>query len=70
AMYFAVQGLFSGVATGIATGIVLTALKGSESANSDAIRYITLISAAGTVVAGILTLMLPDVIKKIGKQDK
>ena len=70
AMYFAVQGLFSGIATGIATGIVLTALKGSESANSDAIRYITLISAAGTVVAGILTLMLPDVIKKIGKQDK
>ena len=33
AMYFAVQGLFSGVATGLGAGVVLTALKGSENAN-------------------------------------
>ena len=66
AMYFAVQGLFSGVATGIGTGIVLTALKGSESSASEAMKFLTLISAAGTIVSLILTFTLPKSIARLG----
>lgn len=67
AMYFAVQGLFSGVATGIGTGIVLTALKGSEDQASGAIRYMTLICAAGVLVAFVFTFVLPKSITGMGK---
>ena len=67
AMYFAVQGLFAGVATGIATGIVLTALKGSEDAASGAIRYLTVISALGTAVSFALTYILPKSFTMMGK---
>ena len=59
AMYFAVQGLFAGVANGIGTGIVLTWLKGSQEQSSDRIKYITLIAAAGTIAALLLTGLLP-----------
>ena len=59
AMYFAVQGLFSGVATGLATGVVLTALKGSESNTSGAIVYMTLIAGLATLVAACLITILP-----------
>ena len=69
AMYFAVQGLFQGVATGIATGIVLTALKGTESAKSDAIVWMTVIAAAGTFIAFLLTWLLPKSLLKMGKKD-
>jgi len=68
AMYFAVQGLFSGVAAGLATGVVLTALKGSEEARSGAITYMTLICAAGTMMAFILVSILPKTIKEMGKK--
>ena len=72
AMYFAVQGLFAGVATGIGTGIVLTALKkASENATGvPAIAYMTLIAAAGTVIAFILTFILPKELLKLGKKEK
>ena len=70
AMYFAVQGLFSGVATGIGTGIVLTALKGSEANPTSAIKYMTLISAAACVVALVFTKLLPQSIIYMGKQSK
>ena len=70
AMYFAIQGLFSGVATGIATGLVLTALKGKEGDASSAISYMTLISAAGTFVALLFTFMLPKSIIKMGVKAK
>lgn len=70
AMYFAVQGLFSGVATGIGAGVVLTALKGSENAGSDAIIFLTAISALGCLVAYVLTFILPDSIKNLGKTEK
>lgn len=69
AMYFAVQGLFSGVATGIGTGVVLTALKGSESAASGSIRYMTLISAAGTLAAFALSFILPRSMAMLGKAE-
>ncbi|MCR4685214.1 MAG: MFS transporter [Lachnospiraceae bacterium] len=70
AMYFAVQGLFSGIATGIAGSVVLTALKGSAQAASGAIRFMTLICAAGTFVAFLLSHFLPKSVTDIGKQDK
>lgn len=69
AMYFAVQGLFAGVATGIATGIVLTALKkGSENSTPGAIAYMTLIAAAGAAVSFALTFALPASVLKMGKK--
>ncbi|MBR6406413.1 MAG: MFS transporter [Lachnospiraceae bacterium] len=68
AMYFAVQGLFSGVAAGIGTGVVLTALKGKEGQNSGAIVYMTLISAIAMLVGFLLTYILPRSIVKMGKE--
>ncbi len=69
AMYFAVQGLFAGIATGIGSGVVLTALKGSQSSGSGAIRYLTLICAAGTFVSYLLSHILPETVTSIGKKE-
>lgn len=69
AMYFAVQGLFSGVATGIATGIVLVALKGTEKNPTDAIKYMTAISALGTLIALVLTYRLPKSLLELGQKE-
>jgi hypothetical protein len=68
-MYFAVQGLFAGVATGIGTGVVLTALKGSENSNSGAIKYMTLICAVAVMVSFALTFTLPKSIRRMGRED-
>ena len=68
AMYFAVQGLFAGVASGIATGVVLTALKGSETQDSAAMKYLTLICALGTLAAFILTFALPKSLINLGNK--
>ena len=72
AMYFAVQGLFAGVATGIATGIVLTALKANSGQGTvnGPVSYMTLICAAGTVVSFALTFLLPRSLKELGKESK
>lgn len=69
AMYFAVQGLFSGVATGIGSGVVLTALKGSETSGSGAIRFLTIICAAGTFTAFLLSYVLPKSVTNIGRAE-
>lgn len=69
AMYFAVQGLFAGIATGIGTGVVLTALKGSEANPTGAIRYMTLICAAACIVALVFTKLLPKSIIDMGKKE-
>ncbi|MBQ7566095.1 MAG: MFS transporter [Oscillospiraceae bacterium] len=70
AMYFAVQGLFDGVATGVATGVVLTALKkGSENGGS-AMIYLTLIAAAALLAATLLTTILPKSVLQIGKKER
>ncbi len=69
AMYFAVQGLFSGVGTGLATGIVLTALKGTEGSGSTAIIFMTLISGLGTLVAFLATYLLPKTLLKNGRTE-
>lgn len=72
AMYFAVQGLFSGVATGIGTGVVLTALKkGAEGVTEVAknpVAYITLIAGIGCLIAFALTFILPKHLMKLGKK--
>lgn len=71
AMYFAVQGLFSGVATGIATGVVLTALKTASVDLTDGpMMYLTLVAAAGTVISFALTYILPKNVLKMGKKEK
>lgn len=70
AMYFAVQGVFSGVATGLATGVVLTALKGSEESRSGAILYLTLIAAIGILIAAVFMFFQPKAITEMGKSPK
>ncbi len=69
AMYFAVQGLFAGVATGIGAGVVLTALKGTEGQNSDAIRYLTPICAAAILVSFLLSWLLPRKVLDMGREE-
>ncbi len=69
AMYFAVQGLFSGVATGIGGALVLTALKGSESAGSGAIVFLTLICGIGTLASYLLSHILPKSVTGLGKEE-
>jgi len=70
AMYFAVQGLFAGVSSGIGSGLVLNALKGSETSNSSAMKFMTLISAVGILVALALTFTLPRSIIMMGKESE
>ena len=60
AMYFAVQGLFSGVATAIGSYVVLNALKAAAGSISDTssvnpIYFMTAISAAGTLLSFVVT---------------
>lgn len=63
AMYFAVQGLFAGVASGIASGVVLTALK-----VNGIVTYLTLISAGGCLLSFIFTYLLPKSVANLGKR--
>ncbi len=66
AMYFAVQGLFSGVATGLATGVVLTALKET----GGAMIYMSLICGAASLAAFALTWILPKSLNTLGKVEE
>lgn len=70
AMYFAVQGLFAGIATGIATGLVLTGLKKlSKDATAGAVTpmwFMTLICAGVILISLALTVFLPESLKKLG----
>lgn len=66
AMYFAVQGLFSGVATGLATGVVLTALKETDGA----MIYMSLICGAASLAAFALTWILPKSLNALGKVEE
>lgn len=75
AMYFAVQGLFSGVATAVGSYIVLNALKVSagnlfDPNSFNPIYLMTVISAAGTLLAFVLTFMLPKSLLNMGKKNK
>lgn len=64
AMYFAVQGLFAGVASGLGTGVVLVALK-----QADLITLMTPVSGAACVIACALTFILPQSIVTLGKKE-
>ena len=75
AMYFAVQGLFSGVATAIGSYVVLNALKAAAGSVSDTssvnpIYFMTAVSAAGTLLSFVLTYMLPRSLVDMGKKHK
>lgn len=70
AMYFAVQGLFDGVASGIGSGLVLTALKqGSVGTEPGAIVFLTLIAGLATLAAAFMTYILPKSVLNIGKKE-
>ena len=63
AMYFAVQGLFAGVASGIGGQAVLTLLK-----THDIVRYMTPICAVACLLAFFLTFLLPKSVSHMGKE--
>ena len=64
-MYFAVQGLFEGVAAGIATGFILVTLK-----NYDVIELLPIIVIIACATAFALTFALPKVVKNIGRNEE
>lgn len=63
-MYFAVQGLFEGIAAGLASGVMLVWLK-----QNNGIPYMTLIIAAACMSAFGLAFFLPRSIALLGKED-
>jgi Na+/melibiose symporter-like transporter len=65
AMYFAVQGLFAGIASGIGSVAVLNILK-----KTGTVPWLTLIAALGCVCAFALTYILPKSIVELGKELK
>ena len=60
--YFAVQGLFEGVAAGIATGIILVTLK-----SNDVIQLLPIIVCVACAIAFVMTFWLPKALSNIGK---
>lgn len=64
-MYFAVQGLFEGIAAGLASGVVLVTLK-----QCGLISYMTLIVAGSCMLAFVLAFFLPRSIAILGKEKK
>lgn len=65
AMYFAVQGLFAGVASGIGGQAVLTMMK-----TNNVVKYMTLVCAIAVLVAFALSFMLPKSVTLMGKKDE
>lgn len=70
AMYFAIQGLFSGVAAGIGGSAILTVLKVNQLFDKPATFYLTLVSAIACMIAFGLAFFLPKSIKELGKEKK
>jgi MFS family permease len=70
AMYFAVQGLFAGIASGLGGATVLTILKDNVLFDRPATFYITLISAIACLVAFGLVFILPKSLKDLGKESR
>lgn len=63
-MYFAVQGLFEGIAAGFATGILLVFLK-----QNGLISIMTILVAVFCMAAFVMAFFLPKTIAKLGKED-
>lgn len=61
-MYFAVQGLFEGIAAGIATGPILTLLK-----DKDVIYLLPVVVIVCCVIALVMSFFFPDDIKYMSK---
>ena len=72
AMYFAVQGLFAGVASGIGGGLTLTLLKTSEPLieGTKNTIFITLVAAVAMLVSLVLMIFLPKTVLRMGKQEQ
>ena len=70
AMYFAVQGLFAGIASGIGGAAVLTILKTNFLFDRPATFYITAIAASACFIAFILVFILPKSLRLLGKEEK
>lgn len=70
AMYFAVQGLFSGLMSGFAGTTILTILKETVFLDKSGTYYITVISALSCLVAFFLCFALPKSISLLGKKEK
>jgi len=73
AMYFAVQGLFSGVATAIGSYVVLNLFKEISGKVENPLSFnpmyiLTLVCAAGTMTAFVLTFTLPKKLANLGKK--
>ena len=62
-MYFAVQGLFEGIAAGFATGIILVFLK-----QNGLISIMTILVAAFCMAAFVMAFFLPKTIAQLGKE--
>lgn len=69
AMYFAVQGLFAGVASGIGGATVLTLLKENSLFDKPATYYITFIAATACLLAFGLVFILPKSLRNLGKEE-
>ena len=70
AMYFAVQGLFSGAVAGLGGGAFLTFLKGIEIFSKAGTYYITVFSAISCLIAFGLCFALPKSIALLGRKNK
>lgn len=75
AMYFAVQGLFSGVATAIGSYVILNILKVLTGEHPDATHYnhmylLVLIAGLGTLAAFAFSYILPKKLVYLGKEEK
>ena len=64
-MYFAVQGLFEGIASGIGTGIILVSLK-----NHDVVQLLPIIVAVCAGVAFVMSLFFAKHLANMGKESK
>ena len=62
AMYFAIQGLASGVATGLSTGIVWVNLK-----DAGAAWVMGIVVAVSCLVTVVLTMFMPKSLNNVGK---
>ncbi|MBO5866730.1 MAG: MFS transporter [Clostridia bacterium] len=61
-MYFAVQGLFEGIAAGIATGFILVTLK-----DNDVIELLPIIACVACAITFVMTFFFPKDLSTMGK---
>ena len=69
AMYFAIQGLFAGIASGIGGAAILTLLKKTTLFEHKGTFYITITAAAACMVSFALAFFLPKSIATLGKKN-